>query len=188
MLTVACVEWGNYQGRGEDYVERLRAGVARHLNAAHRFECIRPEGGLRGWWNKIELFRPGRFSGRVLYFDLDTLIVGPIDPLAEYEGILHLADWGWKQNDYGSGVMVWNAGEHAAIWTQYNDEVPRDFRGDQDWIKTVSVWAALPKGLCVSYRYHCKAGIPASASVVCFHGKDKPHNAAADWVAEHWRV
>lgn len=185
--TVACVEWGNYCGRGAEYVERLRSMVARHLNTAHRFECIRPDRELVGWWNKIELFRPGRFGGRVLFFDLDTVIVSSIDALIEQKGIIHLEHWGWTRNDYNSSVMLWDGDEHRAIFEQFTPDVPQQYRGDQDWMTALGGWDALRPGQCVSYKYHCKNGPPAGASVVCFHGAKKPHDFSDGWVADHWR-
>ena len=52
--------------------------------------------GWPGWWSKLELFRPGALpvGERVLYLDLDTTIVGPIDDLlARPEPFLALADF-----------------------------------------------------------------------------------------------
>lgn len=186
MITVVCVNVGNYLGRGDEYVRKLRAMVARHLQPPHRFECI-TRSNKPGWWAKIDLFQPGRFSGRVLYLDLDSVIVGPLDALADTKGILHLADWGWTKNDYGSGVMVWDAGEHEEIFEQYYNQVPQQFRGDQDWMTHLGGWPALPKGLCVSYRYESTNHPPTGASVVCMHGEPKPHQITAGWVPEHWR-
>jgi hypothetical protein len=185
-LTVACVEWGNYLGRGEEYVEKLRAGVGRWLQLSHEFVCVRPEGELQGWWNKIELFRPGRFTGRVLYLDLDSVIVGQLDELAISPGIVYLKDWGWKKHVYGSGTMVWDAGDHEDIFRRFSPMVSEWFAGDQDWMTHLGGWAPLPAHLCRSYRYHCKDRPPADCSVVAFHGQPKPHEVGG-WVAEAWR-
>lgn len=185
MLTIACVEVGNYLGRGAEYVAKLRAMVERHLRLPFRFECI-SQSEKAGWWAKVDLFEPGRFTGRVLYFDLDTVIVGPLDALADSKGILRLTDWGWTKNDYGSGVMVWDAGEHEEIWTRYTPDVPQRFRGDQDWMTHLGGWPALPKGLCVSYRYLSREAPPPGASVVAFHGVPKPHEVLTGWVPRAW--
>ena len=74
-LTVVCVRWGDKYG--VEYVERLEAGVRRHLRRRHRFVCytddvgaLREEAGggvtarplgtgcgnWRGWWHKAFLF------------------------------------------------------------------------------------------------------------------------------------
>lgn len=185
MITIACVEHGDYQGRGQEYVDKLAAMVARNLTVPHRFVCHRPT--LPGWWGKVELFQAGRFEGRVLFLDLDTIVTGPLDELVQHRGILHLADWGWKKISYGSGVMCWDAGEHAEIWDLFSLDVPGKFKGDQDWLTHLGGWDALPKGLNVSYRYHAKAGPPPGAVTVSFHGRPKCHEFAPDhWVSKAW--
>lgn len=196
MITVVCVEWGNYLGRGGEYVEKLYAMVRRHLHVEHQFCCVRPDQlwhgpELQGWWNKCFLFRPGLFTGRVLYLDLDTIIVDTLDELVKHKGILHLDKWGWKTFSYGSGVMVWEAGEHEEIWTQFTPEVPQRLRGDQDWMTELGGWPSLPTGMICSYKYHCKGRTkpPAGASVVAFHGPIKPHTLPEDhWLREYWRT
>lgn len=175
-------------GCGEEYVAKLRSMVARHLKQAHRFVCLRLDIGLQGWWNKVALFRPGQFEGRVLYLDLDTVITGPLDELVERKGIIHLAKWGWAKNDYGSGVMVWDAGEHEEVWTRFAPDVPQRFRGDQDWLTSLGGWRALPDSVR-SFRYHCKEGPPPGCAVVAFHGaNDKPHLLpAGHWALDYWQ-
>ena len=71
-LTVACVEVGNYLGRGEEYVGKLRSMASRHL-PEHEFVCI-TESEHPSWWCKLELFKPGRLTGPTIYFDLDVVI------------------------------------------------------------------------------------------------------------------
>ncbi len=74
LFTVVCVRWGDKYGA--EYVERLAAGVRRHLTTGHRFVCYTDDvealrgrdGGVearplgtgcgewRGWWHKAFLF------------------------------------------------------------------------------------------------------------------------------------
>lgn len=187
MITVAVVDHGNYLGRGRQYVQTMRNMVARHLAQAHTVVCLRSVGQQPGWWSKIELFRPGRFSGRVVYLDLDSVVVGPLDELAEAKGIIDLATWGWAEPAYGSGVMVWDAGEHAEVFERFDAGVPLRFRGDQDWLAALGDWPALPAHLCRSYRYHSVAAPPARCVHVSMHGTPKPHEITSGWVAEAWR-
>lgn len=186
--TLACVEWGNYLGRGEEYVRRLASMAERHAPASFEYEfvCVRPERELQGWWNKIELFRPGRFEGRVVYLDLDTVLTGPLPLLFEQTGILQMHDWGWKKNDYCSAVMVWDAGEHEEVFRKYDATVPARFRGDQDWMTHLGGWQKLPMSQHRSYRYHCKNGVPPGTLTVSFHGHPKPHTLGG-WVKEAWQ-
>jgi hypothetical protein len=187
VLTVACVNVENYLGRGAEYVNKLHSMVRRNLKQGFEFYTL-TWSSKRGWWAKTDLFEPGRFSGRVLYLDLDCVITGSLDELVETKGIIHLTDWGWKTPMYGSGVMCWDAGEHSEIWSGYNNRTPERFRGDQDWLYSLGGWEALPPPpvLC-SYRYHCKTSIPEGCKVVSMHGVPKPHEITTGWVPELWR-
>lgn len=203
MLTIACVEAGNYLGLGADYVARLKAGVARHLAQPFRFRCLTDDPDrhyalqrdewhmiprdLSGWWAKLHLFESFRFSDRVLYLDLDTVVVGDLTPLAASKGILDLTQWGWEKPSYGSGVMCWDGGEHREVFDSWTPEVAQRLAGDQDWLTELGGWQALPAGLCFSYRYHAKDAPPPGASVVCFHGRPKPHEVKEGWVPQLWR-
>src|SRR5262245_61940013 len=85
MLTIACVlkSGGIYDAT---WVARLRDGVARHLPLTHRFVCLSDvevpceriplEHDWPGWWAKVELFK---LKAPVLFFDLDTAIVGDLE-------------------------------------------------------------------------------------------------------------
>jgi hypothetical protein len=213
VITVVSVEWGGYQGRAIEYIDKLKASVARHLEAQHWFCCLRldsepvrsEESGERGnpspltphpspvfggWFRKLEIFRPGRFTGRVLYLDLDSVIVGALDPLAYRKGAVHLKDWGWKDNVHFGGVWSFDAEQEGRrIWEAYNDSVPANFKDDQDWLTSLGIWGPLPPHLVRSYRYHCSQNSPPpGASVVAFHGRPKPHEMLTPWVKEAWRL
>ena len=190
MITVACVNWGDYLGRGQHYVDTLRSAVARNLKQPFEFVCVREAGNLQDWWVKIALFQPGRFKGRVLYLDLDSVVVGPLDELVESKGIIDMHDWGWGAHPLNSSVMVWDAGEHERVFTAYQPEIAKKFcvGGDQEWITALGGWQALPAHMVRSYRYHSIKAPPADASVVTFHGTPKPHEVTKGWVPQHWRM
>lgn len=205
MITVIAVEWGNYLGRATEYIDKLRAGVARHLQAKHQFAVLQFDerehrSEFPGWFKKIEIFRPGLFPGRCIYLDLDSVITGTLDPLAYRKGAVHLKDWGWSRNVHAGGTLVWDAEiEGRRIWEAWHPDVPKRFENDQEWMTSLDVWAPLPKGLVVSYRYHCAAdkskvesrkskGFPPGAAVVAFHGRPKPHEVSDPWVLEHWKL
>ncbi len=78
------------------WVERLARGVRRHAPAFTRFLCLTDlpmdiDGVERvclrhdwpAWWAKMEAFRPGLSDGTMLLCDLDTVLTGPADALAE---------------------------------------------------------------------------------------------------------
>lgn len=171
---------------GLEYVARMRSMISRWAEDSYNFVCLQDEGDYPGWWAKIELFRPDRFKGRVVYFDLDTVIVGPLGRLTDHKGIIDLADWGWLTHTLCSSVMVWDAGEHEDIFTEFDRSVPRLFRGDQDWITHLGGWSILPPLLCRSYRYHCVEQPPTGCVHVSMHGTPKPHEIKTGWVPKSW--
>ena len=122
----------------------------------------------------------------MLYLDLDTVIVGPLDPLVAQTGAVKLRDWGWDRDVTAGGTLVWDAGEHADLWDGA-DLAPKRYADDQVYITARGGWNRLPPALLRSYRYHCKSGPPFGCSVVAFHGHPKPHEVATGWVPQHWR-
>jgi len=205
-LTVACVQWGNYEGRGAEYANVLADAVRRHLTAPHRFLCFTDAGsgldegiearalptGMRGWFNKLWLFAPGVLSGRVLFLDLDTVITDSLDDIAEYRGDFACLRDFYRPDGLGSGVMAWRAESAHDIWTEWERAGrPEPAGGDQSWIERLRPGADrlqdLFPGQIASYKVHCSdLGSPAGSRVICFHGRPRPHEAGG-WVDLVWR-
>ena len=96
-VNVLCIKWGTKYGA--EYVNKLRSMVGRHLGRPFRFVCLtddtegitpgiecRPipamQLGGSPWyagWRKLAVFAPELhdLEGRVLFFDLDVVIVAP---------------------------------------------------------------------------------------------------------------
>ena len=210
MLTVACVKWGTMYG--PEYVNKLEAMVSRHLTLPYKFKCFtdNPAGlhhsvveplyaGLEGWWGKLSLFQPSQFrsSDRVLFFDLDTVILGSLDKIAAYDGPFAILRDFIFPDHYGSGVMAWKPSLATdSIWELWNATGrPRPIRGDQGWIEkslkdrgaVPDLWQDLFPGEFVSYKCDCFYMPPApEAKVVCFHGTPKPHEIKRKFITEHW--
>jgi hypothetical protein len=196
-LNVVCVQVGDYCGRGAEYVAHLFNDIARHMYEPYVSWCvtdnpsalpidikpIEADVGVRGWWNKCALFRPGIFPNgeRVLYFDLDTIITGDLSDIAAYTGkFAALRDFNFKGN-MNSGLMAWEAGTLDHIWRVWQrcGRPQFDPGGDQAWIEdmqpTADYWQEILPGQVVSYKVDCQQGVPDNARVVCFHGKPRPH-------------
>lgn len=192
-VTVACVlrSGGVYSPA---WVTALAAGVHRYLPDA-RFVCLTdmavPEvetipllHGWPGWWSKIELFRPGIFSGRVLYLDLDSIVVGDLRQVAAYAGSFAMLMSFYRAGRIGSGVMAWPAGFGAELYERFRrapaPTIARYRRaGDQAYIRATSpvlpeIWQTMYPGQIVSFKVHCRRGVPPGARIVCFHGNPKP--------------
>jgi hypothetical protein len=208
LLTVCCVQVGNYQGRGADYVNALYRACELYITVPHRFVCVTDDAtGLKegietlpadddapGWWQKICLFRPGHFAGngRILFIDLDTIILGNIDDIASYDG--GFAGTGNFRNGtapFSSCMMAWQNGTMHHLYTRWIEASrPMDRWGDDEWIRnTEPVTAKLNRlypGIR-SYKYHHLRDDPGDARVVIFMAVPKPHQFLdTEWVRNAW--
>jgi hypothetical protein len=197
MLTIACVlkSGGIYN---TEWVARLKSGVEKNIWTKHKFVCLSDvdvpcsrlplEHDWPGWWSKIELFR---LPPPVLFFDLDTLIIGNINELTNFEGFVMLRDF-YQSKRMQSAVMAWNTGSGAAaIYDKFAKE-PQHYigkykGGDQDFISEVMpdahCWQDMIPGQIVSYKVHIRksqrngefgdGNIPNNARVICLHGQPK---------------
>jgi hypothetical protein len=225
-LTVACV-WvqGEYPYTA-DYVHRLYAMVKRHLARPFSFVCLTD----RPWeiadtirtipvqrfpdsfacWTKMRLFDPTLgFSGRVLALDLDSLIVGALDPVLDYPqrfvmatdclttvgtgvpamGTVDRYGRALVQKFQGS-VMVWNAGAHADLYTDWTPQVAHRLSTDQDWIGERYPDAGVLPLSWTPRISEIKNGRPSPDAKIVFC--KKPKNDIAEqqwpWVSDVWRA
>lgn len=212
MITVACVyKTAPNNGLSPEYVHRLEKNVRDHTTRPFKFVCltdvpdqvdcetIQLTDNLPRQLSKIELFKP-HFEGRVIYFDVDTIIVRNIDKLMDYEGnvaMLHC----WRQaHHWASGIMAWNADLQCVLPTPEIrariDAGPQ--RGDQLYISNRLKAAGFEIDRvrdivnAISYRWQVASkhhhvdgdwrktpdsayGLPDDADIVCFHGGPRPH-------------
>ncbi len=193
MLHVACVNVENYQGCGEEYVAALKRMVTANATRPYKFYCM-TESKERGWWAKLELFKGGIFpdGDRVVFFDLDTLIVANIDDIMDYDGPLAaMRPYRGGGGTISSCIMAWEAGKYNYIYDKWiAANRPLHPGGDDWWHNQVEYRSAginrLYDGI-VSYKFQCKAGLPAGARIVCFMRQPKPHNCTAPWVQQIWK-
>jgi hypothetical protein len=196
-LTVFCVCVGTKYPLG--YVYALQEAVGRHLSVPHVFRCISehempdiwttpPPAPFWGWWSKANLWAPGVARGPSLYFDLDVVITGSLDYLAEYTQHEFAAPANWAQSGYGgiqSSVMAWRGN-----WSEPFDYIRRQWPeimqrlwGDQEaiWEMLGDRWVRIPQ--VYSYKYHCREGKhPKDMAVCVFHGEPKPHEVHDEWL------
>ena len=209
MLNICCIRAGDHFSPA--YVSVLFDSVRRNLADGFegKFICftdqadplddaieVRPlPANLPGWWSKLALFKPGLFPDgeRVLFFDLDTLITGRLDEIAAYDGPFAILRDFFRPDGLQSAVMAWRAGECSEIWASYEAAgCPMDDTGgDQVWIERTQLACAVRlqdvfPGAFVSFKQI--KGPPEKASVVCFHGRPRPHEIQFGWVPEVWKV
>ncbi len=164
-LTVCCLYVQGEYPYTLDYVTRLRDMVSRWIDRPFRFVCLTdqpwalpadietiPVTRLPGFafWTKLEVFNPARaWQGRVLYLDLDTLIVNALAPIIDFPASFAITDDrplpGKRvraQDRHGrqivrrfnSSVMVWDGGTQTHLYRTFDASVAERLSGDQDWI------------------------------------------------------
>lgn len=206
MLDVVTVlrDGGGYSA---EWVRKLRDGVSRHF-PTHRFRCLSDvevpceriplEEDWPGWWAKISLFKPGVIDRPTLYLDLDTVIVGKVEPRIDVDFAMLTSFW--TPEMVGSGVMWFDKvptgvytkfARQADAYMKHHDRTAAGtYVGDQAFI-----WDAMGHSVkrindhlpgIYSYKLHCKKRLPPDASIVCFHGKPKLPEVEAPWITEHW--
>jgi hypothetical protein len=136
--------WGNWGGDNPvQYVEKLRNMVARHTTVDYDFYCmsdrqidledvytIRIPEYVTGWkFNLPKFYMHAKHSElegrRVLFFDLDTVIVGNIDLFLLYEGYICTVKPFKKQNENVStpgGVLSFINGATEWIWNHVAEQ------------------------------------------------------------------
>lgn len=219
-LTVCCV-WvkGAYPYTAE-YVVRLERMVRRHLRRPFRFVCltdqpnalptaidvvrIQPDAMVpeptRGIWAKLEVFNPARAwnsLGRVLFLDLDVLVVADLDPIVDFPATFALTTDAFVEErthldtdrfnrklvrKFNSSVMVWDGGPQTVcpLFTTWTPSDALRLSTDQDWIAEQSSDA---QGMPLEWFpriSRVQPPWPSEAKVVLVK-KPKNHEAVERW-------
>lgn len=186
MVTVLCMKWGwRY---GPEYVDRLRAMVARRLGRSHRFVCLtddpdgidasvecRPLPPLelepaweRSPWRKLSCLSAelADLASPILFLDLDVVLVDAIDGFFEHPGSFCIIE-NWTQRGRGIGnssVFRFEAGRHAEVLTHFRAhaaEVVERFANEQTFLsRHVPELTFWPSGWCRSFKHHCLPSPP----------------------------
>ncbi len=211
VLTVCTWAWGQKYGR--EYIERLAAGLRRHLRQPYRMMvcCVDERDQylteVPGCFARLRMFDPQwqrdhGIDDRLVCLDLDVVITGPLDPLfdrPESFVILQGANAA-NPNPFNGSVMMLRPGAHPEVWSEFSLEAAGKvpfyaFPDDQGWL-----WHKLPGAACWwagsesgvwSFRKRTWPGddkLPEGARIVAFPGKRDPGMFThLDWVQEHWR-
>lgn len=216
---VICIKWGGYYN--ENYVNRLYNMVTSNTTYSVNFYCFTDNSnGL----NENIIVKPlpnmnvkqlkyayqkeaglcddnlGDLKGqRVLYFDLDVLMVDNIDLFFEYpEGdkFYIINDWNTKGNSVGQATCYsWVVGTLGYIKEDFEKDsesiYKKFYTASQEYLssKVIEKYGKLnfwPDSWVRSFRFHClpnpfipfirrfrMARIPQNAKVIAFHGSPK---------------
>jgi uncharacterized Rossmann fold enzyme len=225
-LTIWCSLTGDWPGGnrelGEKYVRILRDALTVHLKVPYTFKCLTDKlvDGVdcvidstapASWWNKLWLFTHAR-TGRNLYFDLDTLLVGNIatfvEKLVGQRFALQRDLSPMLKDRYNSALFYWE-GDHADIFKTWDERGrPLDFGtggkyddthlaggivgSDNAWLEYMRPNAPYIQTLCpgvmVSYKHEAQHwdAPHTNTPIVCFHGRPRPHEVAPDAALGAW--
>lgn len=145
----------------------------------------------------------GNLNGqRVLFFDLDTIIVNNIDgffELAKNDEFYIINDWNNKNKVGQASCYSWVVGTLGFIKSDFEKDpisiYDKFYTASQEYLssKVVEKYGKLnfwPEEWAKSFRFHClptplvpflrkfkMAKIPKNAKVICFHGRPKLEDA-----------
>ncbi len=215
---VMCMKWGDLYST--DYVNLLYRAVCDHLDKPFRFVCLteKPEGLLpeiehimypdldlepkrykSGIWPKLGVLSDSisDLKGRCLFIDLDSVIVGSLEPFFEAEGDLIMLGAGrnWKhpyrnlEPEAMSGVFAFDVGSQQYILDAFmadKEAAFEQFANETQVIghygRNITFW---PQNWVVSFKRHlCQPPFLAfflqprrpkpDALIVAFHGEPRP--------------
>ncbi len=218
MTTVVCVWVHGHVPFTSDYVIRLASMVKRHMDRPYRFVCLcdkpymlsrnegierilisKPEKNVFGWWSKLSVFNEAHgFKGRMIYLDLDTLVMQSLAPILDYPSKFALIPHGGTFRSraglkvldrFNSSVMVWDAGVNRHLWDDWSPAVAKLLWGDQDWISDQMPEADTMPLSWFPRISELKEARPSPEAKVILIKKPKNEDAARlyPWVAEAWR-
>jgi len=152
---------------------------------------------------KIQVFNPAYgFEGRVFVLDLDTVIVDNIDDIMRFEADFAVRAWygGLKQGVWlpDGDTLSFRTGKwEAEVWEPLmrEPEKAESFTGGRErwWYRNIipsekiALWQWHFPEKFVSYKNHCRNGLPSGASLVSFHGRPRIHEVDDQWVKENWQ-
>jgi hypothetical protein len=238
VLTVCCFFWQDpldrcariYRYEPED-VAVLKSQVARNLSIPHRFVCVtdlphlldpsietvplRTETHLSGTrFAKLMLFHPdagAALGERILYLDLDVVIVGDLGPLVDRPERLVL----WRNPNFGiakrarynTSAILLTAGARPEFWVRFQGQRSYDkARAKTGWGGTDQMWVSYlaspdeahwraEDGIYGAGRlgdYHPELAttvLPENARIVAFPGRRHPKMAEVQvkhpWIEEY---
>jgi hypothetical protein len=157
-------------------------------------EVIALAHGWRGWWAKMELFRPDLLPWEpFLFIDLDATIHRIPEPWWRLQQSVALGPFTDRCRDVLQSSLMWlMPATRAAVWRHWIANPPIHMgrhRGDQDFLserpELFTTWQRLFPGAIHSFKLHLRAGITSDArhAVTMFHGHPRPWHAACTGVA-----
>ncbi len=219
MLTVACVWVRSEVYDSPEWVEKLYSMAQRWIGCSNypfEFLCITPHGDalshrpeiktvkpeirpdgrkFKPWWYKVNLWLLG--GERVLYLDLDTVVMRGLQPLVDFPSDLVVAPSNgvpMRDNSFNSSVMAWcpDCYQVREIIRPSLDSKPWErWVGDQQWLSFLPMRVDLfPSRWVHKYLPASKVYVPPADTIVTLliqGGKNrKLIETGHTWVGNYW--
>lgn len=199
---------------GPDYVDKLRAGVARNLSEPYEFRVFTPpaedeyltkEKGcfarLRAFdpeWQAAQGIEPG---DRIVCLDLDLVVTGSLDGLFGRPEPFTILTGINSSNPcpYNGSVWELEAGYRPDVWSEFSLELAAKvpffvFPDDQSWMADMIPDAGSfgPENGVFGFQkrgWPKSDALPRAARIVAFPGSRDPSQFThLGWVKDHWRA
>jgi hypothetical protein len=162
------------------------------------FELIVKEGVLPRLWMFSE--NSGLFGRQTLCLDLDVVITGSLSDIMSYEGLFCTRSKFHpnERHKLDGDIMSFRAGKEneERFWKPFVEDPKKVVELTQGreryWVRHVvgdnaDRWDKLFPEQVVSYKWHCREGLPKNARIVSVHGHPRPHQAKDYWVKNYWK-
>lgn len=219
MLTFVTWFWGDKFS--SDYVKILKSSIARNTKQPHRFLCVTDKGEIpgiettilmdpgfakmKGCFCRLRMFdtvwqRDVGINDRFISIDLDTVIVGDLDPLFDRKEDFLIMQGANSKNPckFNGALMLITPGSHEEVWDDFTLQRAKDapyheFPDDQGWIwhkvPGAAGWKTGPEHGVYVYRkpgWDSGEALPDKARLVTFINKTPRDLIHLDWVRRHW--
>jgi len=211
MVNIVCFKWGDKFGA--EYVNKLYNAISRHVTIPHNFICYteNPEGiecetrpfiqELPTWWYIIGLFNKEHgFKDRVIYLDLDTIILKNIDDIVSWDPDFAIIRDFYRPNGLQTAFITWQPDWGYYMWENFLEQKPnlQDPHGTNGFIERNTDMANVPRyqdkfpgDQLISYKVHIRdkrlKEPPEQARMVFYHGTPRPCQMRnLSWMKEHW--
>ena len=155
----------------------------------------------RSWWDKIDIYGPKMPETKLLYIDLDVVIVKSLLGWSQWETegfVWAIPDaLQWMGCQINSSFVILDGRCWVKVWEEFCENQTKIMQfpgGDQVWVSRFlgTDMKVLPGNPVVSYKFDLARGkdpIPEEACAVNFHGHPKPPRVrrAHEWIAKHWK-
>jgi hypothetical protein len=213
-LRVTTWRWGSKYP--QFYVDRLAAGLRRHLAQPYDFRVIVPQDedaaltAIPGCLARLRAFDPAwqaaqgfEAGDRIVCLDLDLVITGPLDALFDRPENFVILQGANASNPcpYNGSVWMLRAGHYPHVWQDFSLDALRitnyfEFPDDQGWfahtLPGAAGWQVGPSSGLYAYKkpmWPKGDALPKDARIVAFPGwRDPSAFEHLDWVKEHWRA